>query len=67
MGVFRERSASIAAVSSMRLLVVRTSPPFSSFSLVAIAQNGAPAAWAWVARTGAVGPDRDALVHWMRP
>ena len=37
-------SAAIAAISSMRLLVVWVSPPLSSLSLIAEAQDRAPAA-----------------------
>ena len=54
-------SASITAVSSMRLLVVSASPPKSSFSCVAPAQPRAPAAAAGVALAGAVGVDDDVL------
>ena len=56
---FNASSAEIAAVSSMRLLVVSGSPPQSSFSRVAEAQDRAPAAGARIAGAGAVGPDLD--------
>src|ERR1700733_4688568 len=35
--------------------------------VAAVAQNSAPAARTGIARTGAVGPDRDLLAHRMRP
>ena len=52
-------SAWITAISSMRLLVVPSSPPNSSFSVAPDLQQHAPAAGAGIALAGAVGVDLD--------
>ena len=57
-GRFSASSAAIAAINSMRLLVVCGSPPLSSFSWSPNVQDRAPAARPRIARAGAVGVDR---------
>ena len=61
-GSFSMESASMTAVSSMRLLVVSGAPPESSFLWAPYSQDGAPAAGPGIAGAGAVGIDGD-LFH----
>ena len=56
-GRFSEASASITAVSSMRLLVVCASPPNNSFSCIAPLQPDAPPTRPRIAFARAVGVD----------
>ena len=56
-GFFSASSAGIAAISSMRLLVVAASPPLKFLLVLAVDQDRAPAAGPGIPGAGAVGVD----------